>query len=77
MVNLDVHPWMPLGCALIRSGSLPVPDSEVSRPPRSSTQDYMAVDWPIVQFTYDQSTYQYNSLVHYAPAWSGLISNIL
>lgn len=78
MVNLDVHPYMPAGNALIRSRSLPVPDSEVNATAAViGPQDYMAVDWPVVQFTYDQSTYMYNSLVHYAPAWSGLISNIL
>lgn len=78
MVNLDVHPYMPQGNALIRSRSLPVPDSEVNATAAViGPQDYMAVDWPIVQFTYDQSTYMYNALVHYAPGWSGLISNIL
>lgn len=78
MLNLDVHPYMPVGNALIRSRSLPVPDSEVNATAEViGPQDYMAVDWPVVQFTYDQSTYMYNSLVHYAPAWSGLISNIL
>lgn len=78
MVNLEVHPYMPVGNALIRSRSLPVPDSEVNATAAViGPQDYMAVDWPVVQFTYDQSTYMYNSLVHYAPGWSGLISNIL
>jgi len=78
MVNLDVHPYMPQGNALIRSRSLPVPDSEVNATAAViGPQDYMAVDWPVVQFTYDQSTYMFNALVHYAPAWSGLISNIL
>ena len=78
MVNLDVHPYMPQGNALIRSRSLPVPDSEVNATAAViGPQDYMAVDWPVMQFTYDQSTYMYNALVHYAPGWSGLISNIL
>jgi hypothetical protein len=78
MVDLKVHPYMPAGNALIRSKSLPMPDSEVNATAEViNVQDYMAVDWPVVQFTYDQSTYMYGSLVHYAPAWSGLISNIL
>jgi hypothetical protein len=77
MVSLDVHPWMPNGCALIRSETLPVPDSQVSATSEViNVQEYMAVDWPVVQFTYDQSTYQYGTLVHYAPAWSGLICGI-
>lgn len=77
MVDLGVHPYMPQGCALIRSATLPVPDSEVSNTSQVvSVQDYMAVDWPVVQFTYDQSTYWFGSLVHYAPQWSGLLMGI-
>jgi hypothetical protein len=74
MVDLKVHPYMPTGCAIIRSRTLPVPDSEVSETTQVvNVQDYMSVDWPVIQFTYDQSTYQYGTLVHYAPAWSGAI----
>ena len=77
MVPLKVHPWMPQGCALIRSETLPVPDSHVSATAEViSVQEYMSVDWPVVQFTYDASTYWYGTLVHYAPAWSGLICGI-
>jgi hypothetical protein len=77
MVSLDVHPWMPAGCAMIRSKTLPVPDSEVSATSAVvNVQEYMSVDWPVIQMTYDQSTYLYGTLVHYAPAWSGLIVGI-
>lgn len=77
MVSLDVHPWMPAGCSLIRSKTLPVPDSEVSATSAVvNVQEYMSIDWPVVQFTYDASTYLYGTLVHYAPAWSGLIVGI-
>lgn len=77
MVGLDLHPWMPQGCSLIRSKTLPVPDSQVSATAEViNVQDYMAIDWPVVQFTYDASTYLYGTLVHYAPAWSGLICGI-
>lgn len=77
MVPLRVHPWMPSGCAMIRSKTLPVPDSEVSATSAVvNVQEYMSIDWPVVQFTYDQSTYLYGTLVHYAPAWSGLITGI-
>lgn len=74
MVDLKVHPYMPAGCAIVRSRTLPVPDSQVSNTSEVvNVQDYMSVDWPVIQFTYDQSTYQYGTLVHYAPAWSGAI----
>lgn len=77
MVDLELHPWMPQGCALIRSETLPIPDSEVSETAKVvNVQEYMSIDWPVVQFTYDSSTYQFGTLVHYAPAWSGLIAGI-
>jgi hypothetical protein len=68
---------MPQGCALIRSETLPIPDSEVSETAKVvNVQEYMSIDWPVVQFTYDSSTYQFGTLVHYAPAWSGMIAGI-
>lgn len=74
MVELNVHPYMPNGCAMIRSRTLPVPDSEVSSTSEVvNVQDYMSVEWPVMQMTYDQSTYIFGTLVHYAPAWSGLL----
>lgn len=77
MVDLKVHPYMPAGCAFIRSRTLPVPDSQVSETSQVvNVQDYMSVDWPVIQYTYDQSTYQYGTLVHYAPAWSGALVGI-
>lgn len=74
MVELNVHPYMPVGASLIRSRTLPVPDSEVSNTSAViNVQDYMSVEWPVIQFTYDVSTYMFGTLVHYAPAWSGAI----
>ena len=74
MVSLEVHPYMVKGAALIRSRTLPVPDSEVANTSEViNVQDYMATEWPVIQYTYDQSTYMFGTLVHYAPAWSGLL----
>jgi hypothetical protein len=78
MVDFNVHPYMPLGASLIRSRTLPVPDSEVSNTAEvRNVQDYMSVEWPVIQFTYDQSTYWFGTLVHYAPAWSGMLLGLL
>jgi hypothetical protein len=80
MANLLVHPYMPLGCSLIRSSSLPaaVPDSNISNTAEvRNVQDYMSIDWPVIQMTYDASTYLFGTLVHYAPAWSGLLLGLL
>ncbi len=76
-VDFNVHPWLPQGNALIRSTSLPIPDSNVSQTSvMSMVQDYAAVQWPAVQFTYDASTISVGTMAHYAPAWSGVISGI-
>lgn len=78
MLDLRVHPWMPAGCSMIHSVTLPFADSEVGDTSQVvNVQDYMAVEWPVVAMTYDASTYLFGTLVHYAPAWSGLITNIL
>lgn len=77
MVDLAVHPFMPPGCSLIRSRTLPVPDSEISATVvKRCVQDYMAIDWPVIQHTYDSSTYQFATLIHYAPEWSGALSGL-
>lgn len=74
MVELEVHPYMPLGVSMIRSRTLPIEGSEVPNTTEvRNVQDYMSVEWPVVQMTYDQSTYWFGTLVHYAPAWSGTL----
>lgn len=74
MVDLNVHPYMYNGVALLRSKTLPVPDSEIANTAEvTNVQDYMSVEWPVMQMTYDQSTYWFGTLVHYAPGWSGLL----
>jgi hypothetical protein len=74
IADLRVHPYMPVGASIIRSRVLNIPDSGISDTTAvTSVQDYMSVDWPQIQFTYDASTYWLGTLVHYAPKWSGAI----
>lgn len=76
-VPLTVHPWMPQGNALIRQKTLPIPDSNVAETSvMCLPQDYVAVQWPVVQFTYDASTFEIGTMLHYAPAWNGLLQGI-
>lgn len=78
VLDIKTHRFMPAGCSLIRSRSLPIQDAHVPAPSQVvAVQDYMAIDWPVIQMTYDISTYKICTLVHYAPAWSGAIFNIL
>jgi hypothetical protein len=74
IVDLRVHPYMPSGVSFARSRTLPIPDSGVGDTNTIvEVQGYMAVDWPEIQFTYDASTYWFGTLLHYAPAWSGIL----
>ncbi len=77
MADIRVHPFMPAGVMLLRSETLPFPDSEIAGTTefRYDT-DYLGIEWPAIQMTYDASTWILGSLIHYAPAWSGVILGI-
>lgn len=76
-VDVTVHPWLPQGNSLVLSHTLPIPDSSVSNTVEYHLpQDYMAINWPVIQHTYDISSYWLGALVHYAPAWSGAVKGI-
>jgi hypothetical protein len=75
--QMTVHPWLTQGNTPIISWNLPIPDTQVSNVFQVvNVQDYMSIQWPTVQFSYDVSSYWYGTLVCYAPAWSGLIQGI-
>lgn len=74
IVDIKGHRYALPGTALLRSRSLPLTDSEVPAPVAMvNVQDYMALDWPVIQMSYDVSTYWMGTMIHYAPEWSGLI----
>ena len=77
LVNLTVHPWLPQGVAPVLSYTLPIPDTQVSDVwSVINVQDYMGIQWPVTQFTYDFSTYFRGTFFCYAPAWNGAVSGI-
>ena len=76
-VPITVHPWFPQGNALVRSTTLPIPDSNVAETSvMVLPQDYVNIQWPVQQFTYDSSTFEIGTMCHYAPAWNGLLQGI-
>jgi hypothetical protein len=78
MVDLTVHPWLPQGVAPVLSYTLPIPDTEVSDVwANVLVQDYMGIQWPVNQFSYDFSTYFRGTFMCYAPAWNGVVSGIV
>jgi hypothetical protein len=77
-VDLMVHPWLNQGIAPVLSFTLPIPDTEVSDVwANFMVQDYMGIQWPVVQFSYDFSTYFRGTFFCTAPAWNGVVSGIL
>ena len=77
MVDITVHPWLQQGVSPVLSYTLPIPDTEVSDVWAAvNVQDYMGIQWPVVQFTYDFSTYFRGTFFCYAPAWNGAVSGI-
>ena len=77
-VDLMVHPWLNQGVAPVLSFTLPIPDTEVSDVwANFMVQDYMGIQWPVVQFTYDFSTYFRGTFFCTAPAWNGAVNGIL
>jgi hypothetical protein len=77
-VDLMVHPWLNQGVAPVLSFTLPIPDTEVSDVwANFMVQDYMGIQWPVVQFTYDFSTYFRGTFFCTAPAWNGVVNGIV
>jgi len=77
-VDLMVHPWLNQGVAPVLSWTLPIPDTQVSDVwANFMVQDYMGIQWPVTQFTYDFSTYFRGTFFCTAPAWNGAVSGIV
>jgi hypothetical protein len=77
VVPMTVHPWMPQGNTATLSYTLPIPDSQVSNVwSVVNVQDYMGIQWPVVDFQYQASSYWLGTFVCYAPAWNGSITGI-
>ncbi|MGH3630503.1 MAG: hypothetical protein ACRDRL_24050, partial [Sciscionella sp.] len=76
-VNLMVHPYAPQGIAPIMTDNLPFPNSNVNSCfEYRNVQDYMGINWPVNQFTYDVSSYWFGTFFCHAPAWQGALTGI-
>ena len=77
VVDLMVHPYWPQGTASILTDTLPFPNSEVpSCWEYRNVQDYMGINWPSMQLSYDFSTYWFGTFFCHAPAWQGSLTGI-
>ena len=76
-VNLTVHPWMEQGTSAVMSWTLPLPDSNISETwAWVGPQDYLGQSWPVIQQSYDFSTYVRGTLVGYAPTYNAVLTGI-
>jgi len=77
MVDFEVHPYMPKGCSIIHSETLPVADTEISSTVEvRNVVDYTAIEWAPIQMSYDTSTYWLGAPIFYAPMYSGVLLGI-
>lgn len=77
VMDINVHRFMPNGVILFRSTTINTPNNHIPAPVAAvNVQDYMAIDWPSIQMSYDTSTYQVGTLAHYAPEWSGVFLGV-
>jgi hypothetical protein len=76
-VPLTVEPWMEQGSAFVASYTLPLPDSQISETwAWVGPQDMLGQSWPVIQQSYDFSSYLRGTLVGYAPTYNGVVTGI-
>jgi hypothetical protein len=77
VTDLMVHPYWLQGTMSLITDTLPFPNSNIASCwAYRNVQDYMGVQWPQMQFSYDFSTYWYGTFYCPAPAWQGSITGI-
>ncbi|HJS95710.1 MAG TPA: hypothetical protein VJ741_15715 [Solirubrobacteraceae bacterium] len=70
-VPLRVHPWFKPGNLVGFSYTLPFPNSEVPNVWEVKLpQDYIAIDWPVIDMNYRTSVIAFGALIGYAPAFN-------
>lgn len=76
-VPLRVHPWFKPGNMVAFSYTLPFPNSEVPNVWEVKLpQDYLAIDWPVIDMNYRTSVLAFGALIGYAPAFNGWIRGV-
>lgn len=77
IVDINAHRYAAAGTVLLLSRTVPVPNSEVGAPvTMRMVQDYMGIAWPVVQMSWDISSYEYGTMLHQAPMFSGMIAGL-
>lgn len=76
-VPLRVHPWFKPGNLFAASYTLPFPNTEVPNVWEVMLpQDYLAIDWPVIDMNYRTSVLAFGALIGYAPAFNGWLKGV-
>lgn len=76
-VTLSVHAYLPQGVSPVLTDQLPAPSEGVTDIWEvRNVQDVMAIEWPVLQFSYDASTYQYGTFICRAPEYQSAVAGI-
>jgi hypothetical protein len=77
VLNLNVHPYIPQGTALLLSWKLPNPWSNVSNVWENvMVQDYLSISWPVIDATFRYSMFMYGCLFTPAVQYNGLLQGL-
>jgi len=72
-----VHPYLAQGTAFLNSYTLPMSWSNVSNVWENvMVQDYLSINWPVIDASFRYSIYMYGALVNYAPQYNGVIQGL-
>jgi hypothetical protein len=77
LVRIVVHPFLYQGTAFLNSYTLPMSWSNVSNVWENvMVQDYLSINWPVIDASFRYSIYMYGALVCYAPQYNGVIQGL-
>jgi hypothetical protein len=75
--RIVVHPWLYQGTAFLNSYTLPMSWSNVSNVWENvMVQDYLSINWPVIDASFRYSIYMYGALVNYAPQYNGVLQGL-
>ena len=77
IVRVVVHPWLRQGTAFLNSYTLPMSWSNVSNVWENvMVQDYLSINWPVIDASFRYSIYMYGALTCYAPQYNAVLQGI-
>lgn len=76
-VALNVHPWLDQGTMPIITWTMNLPNTNISDVWEvRNVQDYLGIQWPQIQYLYEESSYWQGTFYSKAPSYCGAIQGI-